>query len=142
PSTSSSPPPPPSTCSKTLTSGSVTTFVNNLAPGEVGCLSGSFAENVKISNPGITLTSAPGRTATLAGRLWVSSAATDVTVSSLFLDGRNVGGGTLPSPTINGDRVTVSDNEVTNFHTDISFSVGSTQAERTEGDTTDMITET
>ena len=117
-------------CSKTATSGeSVTALVAALAPGETGCLSGTFHEDVTIRRGGapgapITLTAAPGQVATIVGRFWVPDSANDVVVSNLNLDGRNEE--RLPSPTINGDRVSFIGNDVTNAHTPaICFIVGS-----------------
>jgi parallel beta-helix repeat protein len=116
-------------CSKTVASGeSVTALVATLAPGETGCLSGTFHEDVTIRRGGapgapITLTAAPGQEATIVGRFWVADSANDVVVSSLNLDGRNEE--RHPSPTINGDRVSFIGNDVTNAHTPaICFIVG------------------
>ena len=116
-------------CSKTANSGeSVTALVATLAPGETGCLSGTFSEDVTIRRGGapgapITLTAAPGQVATIVGRFWVADSADDVVVSNLNLDGRNAE--LLPSPTINGDRVSFIANDVTNAHTPaICFIVG------------------
>ena len=101
-------------------------LVNRLVPGETGCLlPGSYAESVTIrtgGSPGspITLTSASER-ASLVGRLWIADSANDVVFTNLLLDGRTT---TLPSPTVNGDRVTFRDNEVTNAHTAICFVLG------------------
>lgn len=117
------PPPPPVGCTDTLGSGSVSSFVAGLAPGAVGCLEGSFSENVTIRNGGITLTSAPGQVAHLTGRLWITDTANDVTIAGLYLDGKNGSG--LPSPTVNGDRAHFVDDEVTNEHTAICFDLGS-----------------
>jgi len=76
---------------------------------------------VKISRPQITLQSFPGETPTVVGRLWVS--ADDVTVQDLNLDGRNPD--TLPSPTVTAADVTFRNDDVTNDHTAICFSLGS-----------------
>jgi parallel beta-helix repeat protein len=116
-------------CSRTATSGeSVSALVASLAPGETGCLSGTFREDVTIRRGGapgapITLTAAPGQEATIVGRFWIADSANDVVVSSLKLDGRNAE--LLPSPTINGDRVSFLGNDVTNAHDPaICFIVG------------------
>ena len=113
----------------TASSGdSVTALVATLAPGETGCLSGTFHEDVTIRRGGapgapITLTAAPGQEATIVGRFWIADSANDVVVSSLKLDGRNAE--LLPSPTINGDRVSFIGNDVTNAHAPaICFIVG------------------
>ena len=115
-------------CSKTAASGeSVAALVASLQPGETGCLVGTFHEDVGIHRGGapgapITLTSAPGQEAALVGRLWISDSANDLVVSNLKLDGRNAA--RLPSPTINGDRISFVGNDVTNGHTAICFIVG------------------
>ena len=103
-------------------------LVSSLAPGQVGCLTGSFVEDVTIrigGQPGapITLTSAPGTRASLTGRLWIADSANWVTVSDLNLNGRNVSN--LPSPTVNGDEVVFRGNDVTNGNTGICFVLGS-----------------
>ena len=116
-------------CSRTATSvESVTALVETLAPGETGCLAGTFHEDVTVRRGGapgapITLTAAPGQEATIIGRFWVADSANDVVVSSLKLNGRNEA--RHPSPTINGDRVSFIGNDVTNGHTPaICFIVG------------------
>ena len=104
-------------------------LVGALRPGEVGCLRGSFREDVTIRKSGITLASDPDRgRATLRGRLFVADTANDVTVRGLLLDGRPVERPEeeqLPSPTIMGDRAWFVDNEVTNANTGICFVLGS-----------------
>lgn len=101
-----------------------------LRPGKVGCLAAgqTFVGDLTLRRPGrrsapITLTSAPGRAATLRGRIWLSNSADDVTLRGLRLDGRNARG--LPSPTVNSDRARFVANDVTNHHTGICFSIGS-----------------
>lgn len=95
-------------------------LVSSLDAGEAGCLlPGTYAEDVTISRGGaqgspITLTSAPGSRATLRGRLWITDAANDVVLQGLLIDARSASN--LPSPTVNGDRVRLVDNEITNFH--------------------------
>lgn len=95
-------------------------LVSSLTAGETGCLlPGTYHEDVTISRGGsqgspITLTSAPGSRATVRGRLWVTDSADDVVLQGLFIDARNAS--QLPSPTVNGDRVRLLDNEITNFH--------------------------
>jgi parallel beta-helix repeat protein len=103
-------------------------LVSRLQPGETGCLrSGEFSENVSIGrggNPGrpIVLTSAPGERATLLGTLSIGDGANDVVVAALVLNGRNSNG--RPSPIVNGDRVTLRENEITNEHTAICVLLG------------------
>jgi hypothetical protein len=100
-------------------------LVGSLGEGQTGCLrAGRYSEDeIKIETPGVTLTSYPGEVATLRGRLWVADAAPGATVSDLSLDGRNSRG--LPSPTINGDHVTLTGNDITNHGSAICVSVGS-----------------
>lgn len=105
---------------------SVQELVNSLGPDETGCLqSGTYTDpsdnEVKISRPQITLQSFPGETPTVLGRLWVS--ADGVTVQDLNLDGRNPD--SLPSPTVTAADVTFRNDDVTNGHTAICFSLGS-----------------
>jgi Right handed beta helix region len=104
-------------------------LVGALRPGEIGCLRGSFREDVTIRSAGITLASDPdhGR-ATVRGRLFVADTANGVTVRGLLLDGRTAeasGEEQLPSPTISGDRARFVDNEVTNANSGICFVLGS-----------------
>lgn len=114
-------------------SGSVTqplrsaqVLAGRLAAGQTGCLrSGTYAADtqVKVSTPGVTLTSYPGEQATLRGRLWVLQTGDGVTISNLALDGRSPTG--LPSPTINADDVVLRGNDITNYHTGICVQLGS-----------------
>ncbi len=112
--------------------GTVQRLANSLGPGEVGCLRdgvypGSGApgdpfRELKITRPGITLTSAPGERATITARLWVARGADGVTISELHLDGAN--SRDLPSPTINAEDAVFRHDEVTNDHTSICFAIG------------------
>ena len=82
--------------------GGVEAFLSGLEAGETGCLrAGVHAiEGVAtIEAPGVVLTSYPGETATLAGRLWIKRGADGVRVENLVLEGRNPQG--RPSPTVN-----------------------------------------
>src|SRR4051794_25582402 len=67
----------------------VSKLLATLGAGQTGCLVAgtSSAEEFKLATAGVTLTSYPGGTATLHGRIWV--AANNVTLSGLNLDGRN-----------------------------------------------------
>jgi parallel beta-helix repeat protein len=109
-------------------SGSVRSLLARLGPGDVGCLSGgTYRENVDVRRGGrpgapITLRAAPGARATIVGRFVVHPEAHDVVVAGLRLDGRNAD--RAPSPTVAADRVTFSDNDVTNGHTGICFTLG------------------
>ena len=104
-------------------------LVRSLRPGETGCLRrGNYFENVKVTRAGtpgrrITIRGYPGEGARLIGRLWIARGADFVTVSHLYLDGRNRRA--LPSPTINADGVAFLHNDVTNRRTAICFGVGS-----------------
>ncbi len=104
---------------------------NSLKPGQTGCLrGGTYAEDVRVNLGGragapVTLTSYPGESATVKGRLHVTDNADFVTFSHLNLDGTNATN--LPSPTVNGDDVTFKRNDVTNWHTTICFVLGSDQ---------------
>ena len=109
--------------------GTVEHLANSLAPGQTGCLrAGVFQDDVKVNKGGTegaptTITSYPGERATVVGRFRVADTANYVTVTGLDLDGRN--SDNLPSPTINGDQVTFSANDVTNHQTTICFLLGS-----------------
>ena len=102
-------------------------------PGWVGCLRGSFTEDVSIRSGGtaaapVTLRSEPGSRALLTGRLWIADGADHVVVSGLSLDGRALAGvtaGDLPSPTVNGDHAVFLGNDVYNQRTRICFDIGS-----------------
>jgi parallel beta-helix repeat protein len=104
-------------------------LMDSLVAGETGCLgAGTYSESLRVNHGGqpgapIQLTSAPGGRATLVGRLHVPQGSNDVVVSDLALDGRNASN--LPSPTVNGDRVTFARDDVTDGHTSICFSIGS-----------------
>jgi parallel beta-helix repeat protein len=108
-------------------------LVNSLTAGQTGCLlGGTYNEHVRFNHGGtvgspIRLTSARGTRATVVGRMYVPDESNDVVVSNLTLDGIN--SSVMPSPTISGDRVTFSDNDVSNENTAICFAIGSTPAE-------------
>jgi parallel beta-helix repeat protein len=96
---------------------------DTLTPGQTGCLlAGTYVENLRLVNPGITLTSAPGVRATVRGRMRLMEAATDVTITRLNIDGRNTQGS--GSPVVVADRATFTYDDVTNYNTDICFIVG------------------
>src|SRR3712207_82813 len=118
--------------------GAAQKLVNSLTPGQTGCLHGGrYAENVRINRGGtsesarITIRSFPGETAELYGRLYVPDEANFVTFEHLKLNGHPspmCGSGAtycqLPSPTVNGNDVVFQDNEVTNEHSGICFTLG------------------
>jgi hypothetical protein len=111
---------------------SVQRLVDSLRPGQTGCLKpGRYQENVTFRRGGtrmkeITLTSAPGgRRAILLGTLWVARGADYVTISDLYLDGRSADGKRgQPSPQVNGNHVTLRNDDITNDHTGICLMIG------------------
>ena len=104
-------------------------LADSLRPGETGCLRGVFEEDQIIIRRGgrsgspVRLRSEPGTRATIRGRLTIQARATDIVVSGLNLDGRNVIDGA--SPTVLGDRIVFRNNDVTNYDTEICFILGS-----------------
>jgi parallel beta-helix repeat protein len=102
-----------------------------LDAGDVGCLTGTFAEDATIRTSGtaaqpVVLRSASRRSrARIAGRLWIPDASTHVVLQDLRLDGRNRTGDDLPSPTIEGDGAILIDNDITNHRTAICVILGS-----------------
>ena len=99
-------------------------LVDRLRPGQVGCLRGTFEEDVLIDRGGtpgrpITLRSAPGTRARLIGVLDISAPANDVVITGLRLHGRG-----RASPQVNGDRVVLRGNEITNGHRGICLLLG------------------
>jgi len=113
-------------CDELLGSGgNVQAFIARLVPGETGCLREGRYEapaGATVDTPEVTLTSYPGETATLAGRLWIEQGADGVVVEDLILDGRNAE--SLPSPTVNADGVTLRGNDISNRNTEICLTVG------------------
>jgi parallel beta-helix repeat protein len=87
-------------------------LVGTLAPGETGCLTGSFSEGVTISTPGITLASTPGQRAKLTGGLRLNSTANGVTVRDFDIDG--YGYPTNTFRIIGPDHVNVLNMDITN----------------------------
>jgi len=106
-------------------------LAESLQPGQTGCLrAGTYEEDLRIDRGGsagapVTLTSFPGERALVRGRVVVTDNANFVNVSRLMLDGTNAA--SLPSPTINGDDVSFTRNDVTNRHQTICFLLGSDQ---------------
>ena len=100
---------------------SVDKLAYSLSSGQVGCLrGGTYNESLKVSRPGITLRGYDGERAKLVGRLWVD--ADRVSVERLWLDGTNADG--LPSPSVSATDVAFRNNDVTNNHTTICFTLG------------------
>lgn len=112
-------------CDRTLAAGGdVVGFLAGLGPDQVGCLREGVhqaAGVARIGAPGVVLSSYPGESATLAGRLWVDAGGDRAVVQDLVLDGRNPAA--KPSPTINADGVALRGNEISNDHTAICVSV-------------------
>lgn len=103
---------------------SVQKLADSLVAGQTGCVrAGAFHEDVTVRQSSVTLTSAPGETAKIIGRLWIPRGADGVTVSDLHLDGVNAQN--LPSPTVDGNNATFIGDEVTDEHTAICYDLGS-----------------
>ncbi len=104
-------------------------LVSSLGHGQTGCVEqGTYDEDVRIARGGsagapVTLTSYPGQTATIVGRMQVVEGANYVTVTELDLNGENPTRG--ESPVIDANHVTFSYDDVTNDHTGICFGIGS-----------------
>jgi parallel beta-helix repeat protein len=112
-------------CDQVLGEGDPRTFIAQLGRGETGCLRGGVHEalaGATVEVPDVKLTSYPGETATLAGRLWIKQGADGAVVENLVLDGRNRE--SLPSPTVNANDVTVRGNDISNSHTAICLVIG------------------
>jgi parallel beta-helix repeat protein len=104
--------------------GDATAFIAGLEDGETGCLREgvhTIAEVASITAPGVVLTSYPGESVTLAGRLWIEPQAVGAVVQGLTLDGRNPE--TKPSPTVNADDAVLRGNDITNHHQGICVAV-------------------
>jgi parallel beta-helix repeat protein len=104
-------------------------LMNSLTAGQTGCLAtGTYTEDLRVNHGGspgspVRLTSVPDGRATIVGRLYVPDESNDVVFSDLDLDGTNASN--LPSPTVDGDRVTFTGDDVTDSHHGICFSIGS-----------------
>lgn len=111
----------------------ITKLVSSWTAGDVGCVSGTFVEDVSIKRGGsrsqrVTLRSLPGTRASLRGRLWVARGADYVTISSLLLDGRaldDTARNSLPSPTVNARATMLLDNDISNKNTRVCVVLGS-----------------
>jgi len=107
-------------------------LIDVVAPGQTACLRagtyhgarpyGDGHEEIRVAQPGITLTSYPGERATVVGRLRIEVGADRVTVSDLRLVGTNAHRNS--SPTVNADGVVLKGNEITNGNTGICVHVG------------------
>lgn len=100
-------------------------LADSLSAGQVGCLQpGAVFGGVRFNRSGVTLTTVPGGAkATLAGQVWVPDATNDVTIENLVLDSRT--STQRVSPDIQGDRVVLRGNDITNEYTAICVHVGS-----------------
>jgi parallel beta-helix repeat protein len=110
-------------------------LADSLSPGQTGCLRAGFFDSdqqIKVTGPGITLTSYPGELATVKGRWWIARGADGVTVSDLNLDGRSTESGGI-GPVINAANTTFNNDDVTNYHTEICFLLGSDGYGRASG---------
>ena len=102
---------------------------DSLAPGEVGCLQPgtTFSERLRANRSGrpgnpVTITSGPGEgRATLLGEIYVPDGATDIVYTNLIINGRT---SFRVNPSVNGDRITFSNNEVTDDNHGICFHLG------------------
>jgi parallel beta-helix repeat protein len=109
-------------------------LADSLRAGQVGCLregaygapasSGTY-EELKVTQPGIQIQSAPGELATINARVWVARGANGVTFEDLVLNGANARD--LPSPTVNADDASFIHDEVTNDHSTICFDLGNVE---------------
>ena len=110
--------------------GDAVAFMAALGPAETGCLRGGVHEVedvAAIAAPDVVLTSSPGESATLAGRLWIKHGADRAVVEDLTLDGSNPEG--KPSPTVNANGTTLRGNDITNDHSAICVSVNNYSSE-------------
>ncbi|MFN8121238.1 MAG: right-handed parallel beta-helix repeat-containing protein [Thermoleophilia bacterium] len=102
---------------------------DSLKPGQVGCLKPGavFQERLRANGNGrpgapITMTSGPGAgRATLLGELYVPADASDYVYANLKINGRT---SFRVNPSVNGDRITFSNNDVTDEHHGICFHLG------------------
>lgn len=107
---------------------SVQALIDALRPGQIGCLlGGTYYGDVRFSHGGrrrapITLTRAPGASATIVGHIYIPTGSNDVRIDGLTLDGRNAEN--LPSPTVESSNDQFVRDVVTNYHTAICFGIG------------------
>ncbi|MFL5931068.1 MAG: right-handed parallel beta-helix repeat-containing protein [Gaiellaceae bacterium] len=86
--------PPAITCTRTIDGGSITAAANALTAGTTLCLSGQFTEDVSVTVPGITITSADAANrAAVAGYFEIHEGADGVTISGLRIDSSDAGQG-------------------------------------------------
>lgn len=102
---------------------------DSLQPGQVGCLKPGavFQERLRANKSGrpgnpITMTSGPGAgRATLLGELYIPDGASDYVYANLKINGRT---SFRVNPSVNGDRITFSNNDITDEHHGICFHIG------------------
>lgn len=98
--------------------GSAQRLVDSLSSGQVGCLrGGTYTDgdgSLMIRRSGVTLTSAPGASATLNARIYVPEGTNRVTVSNLTIRGTHGKTNVL----VRGDYTRWLYNDVTNGHRD------------------------
>ncbi|CAN5634969.1 hypothetical protein BH10ACT11_BH10ACT11_16010 [soil metagenome] len=121
-------------CDTTLVPGdSLTDAISKVAPKTTICLrAGTFVVDELLINKQLTLQSAPGGRATLRGRLYLAPGSDGSRILDLDLNG-NGPVEYFTSPTIAADHVTFRNDDVTNDHTAICFSVGNATFGRTDG---------
>jgi hypothetical protein len=89
-------------------------LVDRLASGETGCLYGGAYTTtlVKLQQPNVTLRSADGERASIAGSIWVTNTANGVTLAGFDLDGSS--SSNAWALLVHGDDVTLYGLDVTN----------------------------
>ena len=98
---------------------------DSLSSGQTGCFrTGTYAADdiIRVTRPGITLTSFPGDRATLKGRLYIVRGANGVTIEGLNLDGRN--SASAPGISVNAADTVFRNLNVTNYNDEICFVLG------------------
>ena len=101
---------------------------DSLSSGQTGCFrDGTYAANdiIRVTRPGITLTSFPGERATLKGRLYIVRGANQVTIEGLNLDGRN--SASAPGISVNAADTVFRYLNVTNYNDEICFVLGNSE---------------
>ena len=100
-------------------------LADSLSAGQVGCLApGQTFGGIHFNRSGVTITTAPGGArATMLGNTEIPDSANDVTIENVVLNGRT--SGQRVSPSIEGDRAVLRNNEITNDNTAICIHVGS-----------------
>lgn len=105
-------------------------LVKRLKRRQTGCFRSGVYDFSEISlrRPRITLSSAPGESATLRGRIRIERSATRATIENLVLDGRNPGN--LLGPLIYADYAKLVNNDISNDHMGICILVDSYRKSR------------